>query len=201
MEEDDREPGQRERAAANAEHAEAPDRSPQPVYTIGHSTDPIETFIAMLDAHGVETLVDVRTAPGSRRNPQFGKEALRGALAAAGIEYRHARELGGLRRPRPDSVNGGWRNESFRGYADYMQTAEFASALDDLAELAGRGRTAIMCAEAVPWRCHRSLIGDALLARGIPVIDILPGARSRPHALTPFARVAGTTVTYPPDAG
>ncbi|MEZ5074683.1 MAG: DUF488 domain-containing protein [Solirubrobacterales bacterium] len=201
MQEDDREPGQRERAAANAEHAEAPDRSPQPIYTIGHSTHPVATFIAMLDAHGIETLVDVRTAPGSRRNPQFGKQALRQELAAAGIDYCHAQRLGGLRRPDADSVNGGWRNESFRGYADYMQTGEFTSALDELAELAGRGRAAIMCAEAVPWRCHRSLIGDALLARGIPVIDILPGARSRPHALTPFARVAGATVTYPPDAG
>jgi len=175
------------------------DRAEDAVYTIGHSTHPVETFIAMLNAHGVETLVDVRTAPGSRRNPQFGQEALRQELAAAGIDYRHAKDLGGLRKPRPDSVNGGWRNASFRGYADYMQTGEFAAALDELVELARRSRTALMCAEAVPWRCHRSLIGDALLARGIAVVDILPGARSRPHALTPFARVCGTTVTYPPE--
>jgi uncharacterized protein (DUF488 family) len=168
------------------------------IYTIGHSTRTIEEFLAMLKAHGIETLVDVRTAPGSRRNPQFGQESLRGSLHCAGIEYRHMRSLGGLRRPRGDSANTGWRNDSFRGYADYMQTAEFGQAIDDLMAIAAASRTAIMCAEAVPWRCHRSLIGDALLVRGLEVLDILGSSSTRAHTLTSFARLEGLRITYPP---
>ena len=152
----------------------------------------------MLRAQGVETLVDVRTVPRSRHNPQFGKEALAPALAQAGIAYLHLPALGGLRRPRPDSPNMGWRNASFRGYADYMGTPAFAAALEQLIALGARTRAAIMCAEAVPWRCHRSLIADALTARGIQVEHILNN-RLSPHKLTPFARVEGSQVSYPPE--
>lgn len=187
----DREPQRREPAA------DAAGRSPQPVYTVGHSTHPIADFIAMLGGHGIATLVDIRTIPKSRHNPQFARPALERELRRAGIDYRYMKELGGLRKTSPDSVNAGWRNESFRGYADYMQTDEFAVAIDTLIAIAAADATAIMCAEAVPWRCHRSLVGDALLVRGIPVVDILPGARSRPHELTSFARVDGTAITYP----
>jgi uncharacterized protein (DUF488 family) len=172
------------------------------VHTIGHSTHPAATFIEILDAYGIRTLVDVRTVPKSRRNPQFGQEALAAELTAANIEYRHLKGLGGLRKTSPDSVNGGWRNESFRGYADHMGTDEFKAALAELIALAEASLTAIMCAEAVPWRCHRSLIGDALLVRGIAVIDIFSATNARPHTLTSFARVSGTAITYPPeDAG
>jgi len=168
------------------------------VFTVGHSTLPIERFLALLAAYGVEQLADVRTVPRSRRNPQFNADALSASLRAAGISYVPFRELGGLRKPRPDSPNSGWRNASFRGYADYMQTEQFGSALARLVELASEPRTAIMCAEAVPWRCHRSLVADALVARGIGVVEILSETSYREHALTPFARVAGTEVTYPP---
>jgi uncharacterized protein (DUF488 family) len=168
-----------------------------PVSTVGHSTHPIEEFIGILRAYGIRRLVDVRTIPGSRRNPQFSRENLAASLHAAGIEYHHLPGLGGLRRPRKDSTNTGWRNASFRGYADYMQTPEFGESLDHLIELASETATAIMCAEAVPWRCHRSLIADALTARGIAVIDILSATKSQPHALTPFAKVEGRRVTYP----
>lgn len=167
------------------------------VYTVGHSTRPIEEFLALLAAHGVQRVVDVRTIPKSRRNPQFGQESLRASLATAGIRYTHMPELGGLRRARPDSPNAGWRNASFRGYADYMQTPEFAQALEALAALAAEERVAVMCAEAVPWRCHRSLIADALLVRGIASEDIASASKTAPHRLTPFARVSGTTITYP----
>jgi uncharacterized protein (DUF488 family) len=173
--------------------------APGPIYTIGHSTHPIETFIAMLASHGVRTLVDVRTVPGSRHNPQFGQAALTRELATAGIDYLHMEALGGLRKTSEESVNTGWRNKSFRGYADFMQTDEFAAAVAELIAVAGRSPTAIMCAEAVPWRCHRSLIADALLVRGIEVIEILGDSRTRPHALTPFARVDGVAITYPPE--
>jgi uncharacterized protein (DUF488 family) len=145
----------------------------------------------------VQRLVDIRTVPRSRHNPQFNQDALPGALAGAGIAYAHLKELGGLRRPRPDSPNRAWRNDSFRGYADYMQTPEFEAALQGLLEMASRERLALMCAEAVPWRCHRSLVADALLARGIPVEEILGPGQSRAHRLTPFARVEGARVTYP----
>jgi uncharacterized protein (DUF488 family) len=168
------------------------------VFTVGHSTLPIERFLALLAAYGIEQLADVRTVPRSRRNPQFNADALRESLATAGIVYVPLRELGGLRKPRADSPNAGWRNESFRGYADYMQTVEFGKGLERLLELAAQRRLAVMCAEAVPWRCHRSLVADALAVRGIGVVEILSETSYRDHALTPFARVSGTTVTYPP---
>ena len=168
------------------------------IFTVGHSTLAIERFTALLAAYGIERLADVRTVPRSRRNPQFNADSLAESLRAHGVEYVPLGELGGLRKPQPDSPNAGWRNESFRGYADYMQTEPFARGLARLIELAGARRTAIMCAEAVPWRCHRSLVADALGARGIPVVEILGEASYREHALTPFARVSGTSVTYPP---
>jgi uncharacterized protein (DUF488 family) len=171
---------------------------PGTIFTVGHSTLPIERFLALLAAYGIEQLADVRTVPRSRRNPQFNADALRSSLQTAGITYVPLGELGGLRKPRKDSPNSGWRNESFRGYADYMQTGEFAGGLERLVELAAERRTAIMCAEAVPWRCHRSLVADALAVRGIGVVEILSETSYRDHALTPFARVSGTTVTYPP---
>ncbi len=168
------------------------------VFTVGHSTLPIERFLSLLAAYGIEQLADVRTVPRSRRNPQFNADALRESLKAAGISYVPLAELGGLRKPRPDSPNSGWRNASFRGYADYMQTEEFGAGLARLVELARERRTAIMCAEAVPWRCHRSLVADALAVRGIGVVEIMSEKSYRDHALTPFARVSGTSVTYPP---
>jgi uncharacterized protein (DUF488 family) len=168
------------------------------VYTVGHSTLPIERFLAVLRAHGIERLADVRKVPRSRRNPQFNADALALSLRGAGIDYVPLRELGGLRKPRADSPNAGWRNDSFRGYADYMQTAEFAHGLERLLTLGRERRTAIMCAEAVPWRCHRSLVADALAVRGVPVVEILGETARREHTLTPFARVHGTTITYPP---
>jgi uncharacterized protein (DUF488 family) len=171
------------------------------VDTIGHSTHPIEEFIRILQAHGIRRLADVRTIPKSRRNPQFSRENLPASLHAAGIEYRHLPGLGGLRHPRKDSMNIGWRNASFRGYADYMQTPEFGENLRHLIQLASEAPTAIMCAEAVPWRCHRSLIADALVARGIQVRDILSRTHAQPHSMTPFAQVTGNRVTYPAQAG
>jgi uncharacterized protein (DUF488 family) len=142
-------------------------------------------------------LADVRTVPRSRHNPQYNSDTLAKALAAAGLAYRHMPGLGGLRKPRKDSANLGWRNESFRGYADYMQTGEFEAALTELQALAERGCVCVMCAEAVPWRCHRSLIGDALLARGVEVRHIMSAEETRQHVLTPFAEVHGVHVTYP----
>lgn len=170
------------------------------VYTIGHSTRPIEELVSLLRAHGVEALVDIRTVPRSRRNPQFEQQNLKRSLEDAGLEYRYMRGLGGLRRPQPDSINLGWRNDSFRAYADYMQSEEFAAAVEELGELARHTPTAIMCAEAVPWRCHRSLVADALLVRGFDVVDIIGENSSRPHALTRFAKVDGTRITYPSEA-
>jgi uncharacterized protein (DUF488 family) len=167
------------------------------VSTIGHSTHPIEEFVRMLAAHGIRQLVDVRTIPRSRRNPQFNRENLPASLEAAGIGYLHMPGLGGLRHARKDSINTGWRNASFRGYADYMQTPEFDENLNDLMQLASKAPSAIMCAEAVPWRCHRSLIADALLARGAPVMEILSVTRIQPHIMTPFAKAVGQQVTYP----
>ena len=167
------------------------------VLTIGHSTRSIESFIEMLHAHGVKHVVDVRTIPRSRTNPQFNREILTRSLANEGIGYTHAGELGGLRHARKDSMNAGWRNASFRGYADYMRTPEFAAAIESLIEIANRHQVTIMCAEAVPWRCHRSLIGDALKVRGIAVEDIMSATRTQSHALTSFAKVEGAQVTYP----
>jgi hypothetical protein len=168
------------------------------VLTIGHSTRATEEFIGLLTAHGVRCLVDVRTMPGSRRNPQFNAEALREALRTRGIGYEHLRGLGGLRKPRPDSVNSGWRNRSFRGYADHMASEEFKGDLQKLADVAANEPVAVMCAEAVPWRCHRSLLADALLVRGFEVEEIVTATRRQPHRLTPFAVVAGDEITYPP---
>jgi len=151
----------------------------------------------MLLAHGVKRVVDVRTVPRSRHNPQFEGDALRASLEAAGLTYRWARELGGLRHAHKESVNGAWRNASFRGYADYMQTPEFAAAVTELMGEGAGSDLVIMCAEAVPWRCHRSLIGDALLVRGVKVEDIMSATKATPHKLTPFAVVDGLTITYP----
>lgn len=168
------------------------------VHTIGHSTRPIEAFVGLLEHCGIDTLVDIRTVPKSRHNPQFEQTRLERSLADAGIDYRHMASLGGLRRPAKDSVNTGWRNASFRAFADYMQTEEFNDAVTELAALAAECRPAIMCAEAVPWRCHRSLVGDALLVRGVEVYDIISPASIKKHALTRFAKVDGTRLTYPP---
>ncbi len=168
------------------------------VYTVGHSTHPIEEFIALLKAHGVKRLVDVRTIPKSRHNPQFMKDDLAASLRSAGITYRWVKALGGLRHAYKESPNGGWHNTSFRGYADYMQKPEFAAAVDDLVAHAKHNDLAIMCSEAVPWRCHRSLIGDALLVRGVKVLDIMTEKPAKAHELTSFARVDGTQITYPP---
>lgn len=168
------------------------------IYTIGHSNRSIEEFIQLLQANDVEMLVDIRTIPKSRHNPQFGQDELPGSLAKAAIEYHHMSDLGGLRKTRTDSINGAWRNTSFRGYADYMQSDEFVAAIERLVDIATDHTSAIMCAEAVPWRCHRSLVGDALLVRGVDVIDIMGRNSTRPHPLTSFAYVDGTTITYPP---
>ncbi len=170
------------------------------ILTIGHSTRPIDEFIALLQQNGVERLVDIRTIPRSRHNPQFNSEALANSLHREGIEYAHLKELGGLRHPRPDSINMGWRNASFRGYADYMQTPEFEEALQGLLRQCEQKRCAVMCAEAVPWRCHRSLVADALLARGIAVEHIMSGSRREAHGLTPFARVEKQRVLYPKES-
>jgi uncharacterized protein (DUF488 family) len=167
------------------------------VFTIGHSTRPIEEFLGLLKAHGVTRVIDVRTVPKSRHNPQFGRTELSAALHRARMHYRHLPGLGGLRRPRRDSINTAWRNLSFRGYADYMQTAEFTAALERALALAAAEPSALMCAEAVPWRCHRSLIADALVARGIEAREIASATRATVHTLTPWARVEGHRVTYP----
>ena len=172
---------------------------PNAIYTVGHSTRPADDFVALLAAHDVRRLIDVRTIPRSRHNPQFSSDRLPNTLQDAGIEYAHMPALGGLRRPSPHSVNFGWRNDSFRGYADYMQTEAFSSALDQLIVLASSAPTAIMCAEAVPWRCHRSLIADALVIRGIEALEIVSTTRTTPHKLTSFARFDGIRLTYPPE--
>lgn len=168
---------------------------PGTVYTIGHSTREIQALLALLERERIEQLFDVRTYPGSRRYPQFGRQALERSLLDGGIQYAHAPALGGRRTPKPDSANVAWRNPGFRGYADYMETAEFRSALGGLIESAERVRTSIMCAEAVPWRCHRSLISDALVARGVEVLHILDSG-TQPHAVTSFARVVNGDVRY-----
>ena len=168
------------------------------VYTIGHSTRPREELIALLQHYGVATLVDVRTMPRSRHNPQFNTDELTAVLPHAGIAYAHLPRLGGLRHGLgAASPNTGWRNLSFRGYADYMQTADFAQGLDELQALTAGGPVALMCAEAVPWRCHRSLIADALLVRGVVAHEIRSRTRAEAHTLTPFAQVDGERITYP----
>ncbi|HKB17704.1 MAG TPA: DUF488 domain-containing protein, partial [Candidatus Dormibacteraeota bacterium] len=165
------------------------------ILTIGHSTRSFDELVELLDHHRVGLLVDVRTVPASRRMPHFARAALELALPEKGIAYRHMPELGGLRKPKVDSINTGWRNVSFRGYADYMQTAEFWTALDRLQALAESVRTAIMCAEALPWRCHRSLIADALTVRGVEVRHITSLAEPALHKITPFARVESGHIT------
>ncbi len=169
-----------------------------PLFTVGHSNRSLETFLELLRAHGVRTVVDVRRFPRSRRHPHFNRARLQSSLEANGIEYRHLPALGGLREPRLDSINGGWEDPGFRGFADYMQTAEFAEALAQLLDLAQcTPPAALLCAEALPWRCHRWLIADALVARGVPVVHIVGLDRSAPHELTPFARVEEGRVIYP----
>ena len=167
------------------------------VFTIGHSTRTIADFIHLLKAHAVQRVIDVRTIPLSRHNPQFNRDQLSSALHRVRMHYTHMPGLGGLRHARSDSSNTAWRNASFRGYADYMQTVEFDDNLSRCIALARRERVVLMCAEAVPWRCHRSLIADALIVRGIEAMEITSGIRARPHALTQWARVKGTRVTYP----
>ena len=170
------------------------------VLTIGHSTRTLEEFIGLLRFHEATHVVDVRTVPRSRYNPQFNEDSLPGSLKNAGFGYVHMPGLGGLRHAKRDSLNPAWRNASFRGFADYMQTPEFEQSLDELIQLANRERIVLMCAEAVPWRCHRSLIADALLVRGIRTEDIMGPKRRQAHTLTPFAKVQGTTITYPAEA-
>lgn len=168
------------------------------IFTIGHSTLAIADFIAVLQTYEIRCLADVRTVPRSRYNPQFNADALGESLSAHVISYASLKALGGLRRPRADSPNGGWREEGFRGYADYMQTGDFERGLAVLLTLGQDRRTAIMCAEAAPQDCHRSLIADALAVRGIPVIEILSATAWREHKLTSFAEVTGMQITYPP---
>jgi len=169
------------------------------IMTIGHSTHTLDEFVGLLTAHGAACVADVRTVPRSRHNPQFNRDALPVSLKEAGIGYVHMPGLGGLRHVKSDSLNAGWRNASFRGYADYMQTPEFKESLDELIRLASRERIVLMCAEAVPWRCHRSLIADALLVRGIRTEHIMSATHRQVHKLTPFAKVCGVTITYPAD--
>jgi uncharacterized protein (DUF488 family) len=169
----------------------------QIAYTIGHSTRTLPEFICLAKIYNINLIVDVRTVPRSRHNPQFNKETLAESLKTADLKYIHMPELGGLRRPKPDSVNLAWENKSFRGYADYMQTKEFAENLLGLVALIRENCLAIMCAEAVPWRCHRNLLSDALTARHIKVKHILTETSVTNHELTPFAQVEGTKITYP----
>ncbi|MGH7764577.1 MAG: DUF488 family protein [Candidatus Dormibacteraceae bacterium] len=168
------------------------------VFTIGHSTRSLEEFVELLQHHGVDLLVDVRSLPASRRMPHFGKASLERSLPPRGIEYLHMPALGGLRKAKPDSINTGWRNVGFRGYADYMQEEAFWLAIDHLERLAGARRVAVMCAEAVPWRCHRSLLADALTVRGVEVRHITSLKEPALHSITPFACVADGSISYPP---
>ncbi len=168
------------------------------ILTVGHSTMAIERFLQLLAGNEVTMVADVRTVPRSRHNPQFNREALPAALASVQIGYRHMPALGGLRRPLAESPNTGWRNASFRGFADYMQTPDFSRAVGTLVEMAADEAAVLMCAEALPWRCHRSLIADALVVRGLPVEHIMGSGPRRPHVLTPWAAVAGGRITYPP---
>lgn len=167
------------------------------IYTIGHSTRTIEEFVDLLKAHDITQLVDIRTIPKSRHNPQYGQDALQENLQNRGINYVYIKELGGLRPAAKKSINEAWRNKSFRNYADHMQTAEFKQGLGELIVIAQEKTSAIMCSEAVPWRCHRSLVADALIVRGISVQEIIGSGNAREHKLTSFAHVEGTSVTYP----
>lgn len=167
------------------------------LYTVGFSTRTIEELVAILRDAGVERVVDVRTVPRSRHTPQWNREHASDALPRHGVGYHHLPTLGGFRKPRPDSPNTGWRNPAFRGFADYLATPDFAAGLEALLGLGAGARLAVACTEAVPWRCHRSLIADALLVRGIEVGHLMGSGSIRPHTLTPFARVEGTRLTYP----
>jgi uncharacterized protein (DUF488 family) len=168
------------------------------LHTIGHSTRTLDELVDALRTFGIRLLVDIRTIPRSRHTPQFNREALTQHLPGQGIRYTHLGALGGLRKPRPDSRNTAWRNAGFRGFADYMETPEFAKGLRALRALAeDAGPVAFMCAEAVPWRCHRSLVADALIAQGDEVVHIMGAGKSQPHVLTAWARVDETRVTYP----
>ena len=167
------------------------------IYTIGHSTHPEKEFIALLKHYKIQTLMDVRTIPKSRWNPQFNSAVMQKSLAAAGIEYVHEPDLGGLRKPLKNSINAGWENEGFRGYADYMQTPQFETALNRLIELSKKKVIAVMCAEAFYAKCHRKLLSDALLVRALEVIHIISEKQTVPHELTPFAKVEGHQITYP----
>jgi uncharacterized protein (DUF488 family) len=169
---------------------------PQPFYTIGHSTRSLDEFLALLAAYRIEQLIDIRSIPKSRRHPHFAREALARSLEQARIAYRHCPALGGRRKPRPDSPNTAWRVEGFRGYADYMETDAFRHAVDELVVGAQSARTVIMCAEAVWWRCHRQLVADALVARGVGVRHITSATAAPAHSLTEFAQIANGRVTY-----
>jgi uncharacterized protein (DUF488 family) len=168
-----------------------------PVFTIGHSTRPLDLFVSILQSFGIDLVVDIRTVPRSRHNPQFNKETLPAGLTRYGLGYLHMAGLGGLRKVRPDSPNQGWRNASFRGFADYMQTVEFESSLKELIEMRVEHDLVLMCAEILPWRCHRSLVADALLVRGIQVHHIFKEGKFQEHRLTSWARVRGMEITYP----
>lgn len=167
------------------------------IFTIGHSTRSRAEFIRLLQHYGITHLIDIRTIPRSRHNPQFNEAPLKRALKQKHILYTHMENLGGLRHTTPDSINTGWHNKSFRGYADYMQTPAFKEGIEQLIKYAHHHQSAIMCAEAVPWRCHRSLVGDALLIHGITVTDIFSATSAKPHELTPWAVVHGKDITYP----
>jgi uncharacterized protein (DUF488 family) len=167
------------------------------IFTIGHSTRTAGEFAALLEAHGVRQIADVRSIPRSKRHPHFGRDELAAFLASSGVRYRHFSALGGLRRPRPDSINTAWRHPGFRGYADHMQTDDFRRGLRDLTQFASEDHTSVLCAEATWWQCHRRLLADALFVRGIPVLHILSSAVPKPHELSDFAREAGGGVIYP----
>lgn len=170
---------------------------PSVIYTIGHSNREIGDFLELLKAHGLEKLVDIRTIPKSRHNPQFNQDKLRASFKKAGIGYQHLKELGGLRHAKKDSVNTGWKNASFRGFADYMQTADFEKGLERLKKIVKQKKTAIMCAEAVPWRCHRSLVADALTKQKWQVWHIQSRKTAKKHKLTPFLKVRKGKLVYP----
>ena len=167
------------------------------IFTIGHSTRSAEDFLELLRAHDIRQLADIRTFPRSRRHPQFSRDALEALLQGNGITYRHFADLGGRRKPRPDSTNTAWREEGFRGYADYMETPAFEQAVDSLVRFSRDERTTVMCAESVWWQCHRRLLSDALLVRGVPVWHILSRSAPKPHELSEFARIRGASVSYP----
>jgi len=167
------------------------------IYTIGHSTRTLPEFTELLNVYNVKLLVDVRTVPRSRHNPQFNKETLPATLKSYGVKYIHMPEIGGLRHPKRDSINLAWKNTGFRGYADYMQTKEFTDNLLKIIALARENCLALMCAEALPWRCHRSLISDALVVRHVKVLHIISKNSTITHELTEFANVEGNQITYP----